>query len=55
MGNNNSPLESLAAFTIVFVAGVLSTLSIGAYIRKIKRDAQKEIETAQSENARQIQ
>lgn len=39
MINNNSPLESLAAFAIVFVAGVLSTLSLGAYIGKLKKDA----------------
>lgn len=51
MGNNNSPLESLAAFAIVFVAGVLSTVSFGAYIGKIKNDALKAIEAAQSEIA----
>lgn len=39
MGNGTSPLESLTAFAIVFVAGVLSTISFGKYIEKIKRDA----------------
>ena len=36
---NNSPLESLAAFAIVFVAGVLSTWGMGKYIEKVKMDA----------------
>lgn len=39
MVNNTSPLESLAAFAIVFVAGVISTLGFGAYVVKVKRDA----------------
>lgn len=39
MGNNNSPLESLAAFAIVFVMGVLSTVSLGKYIENVKKDA----------------
>jgi hypothetical protein len=39
MGNNSSPLEYLAAFTIVFVAGILSTVGFGKYIEKVKRDA----------------
>ncbi len=38
MGNNNSPLESLAAFAIVFVAGVISTVGLGKYIDRVKRD-----------------
>lgn len=38
MINSTSPLDSLAAFAIVFVAGVLTTLSLGAYIGKLKRD-----------------
>lgn len=41
MINNTSPLETLAAFAIVFVAGVLSTAGFGAYISKLKRDAVK--------------
>lgn len=43
MGNSNSPLESLAAFAIVFVIGVLSTVGFGKYIEKVKRDAEKSI------------
>lgn len=39
MGNYNSPLESLAAFAIVFVVGVLSTVGLGKYIEKVKKDA----------------
>lgn len=38
--NNNSPLESLAAFAIVFATGVLSTVALGKYIEKVRRDAQ---------------
>lgn len=38
MGNNNSPLESLAAFAIVFAVGVISTVGLGKYIEKLKRD-----------------
>ncbi|WP_279630573.1 hypothetical protein [Paraburkholderia aspalathi] len=37
--SNNSPLESLAAFAIVFVAGVLATTAFGKYIDKVKCDA----------------
>jgi hypothetical protein len=39
MLNNNSPLESLAAFAITFAAGILSTLALGKYIEKVRRDA----------------
>jgi type II secretory pathway pseudopilin PulG len=39
MGNNTSPLESLAAFAIVVVVSVLSTVGFGKYIDKVKRDA----------------
>ncbi len=39
MINNNSPLETLAAFAIVFVAGVVSTASLGAYIGGLRRRA----------------
>jgi hypothetical protein len=41
MPSNNSPLESLAAFAIVFVAGVLSILGFSTYIEKIKRDVRR--------------
>ncbi|WP_205971488.1 hypothetical protein [Paraburkholderia sp. Tr-20389] len=37
--NNNSPLESLTAFAIVFATGVLSTLALGKYIDEVRRDA----------------
>lgn len=40
MGNTNSPLESLAAFAIVFVVGVLSTVSLAKYIEMVKKDAE---------------
>jgi hypothetical protein len=40
MLNNNSPLESLAAFAIAFAAGILSTIALGKYIEKVRRDAQ---------------
>jgi hypothetical protein len=40
MLNNNSPLESLAAFAIVFATGILSTVALGKYIEKVRRDAQ---------------
>ena len=33
MGNNNSPLESLAAFAIVFVAGAASAVGLAIYSR----------------------
>jgi len=39
MINNNSPLESLAAFAIVFATGILSTVALGKYIEKVRRDA----------------
>lgn len=38
---NNSPLETLAAFAIVFVAGVLSTAALGKCIEKVRRDASR--------------
>ncbi len=39
MFNNNSPLESLAAFAIVFVAGVVSTAALSTYVDWVKRKA----------------
>jgi hypothetical protein len=39
MFNNNSPLESLAAFAITFAVGLLSTITMGKYIEKVRRDA----------------
>ena len=37
MGCQNSPLESLAAFAIVFAIGVLSTIGLGKYVEKLKK------------------
>ena len=39
MPYSNSPLEILAAFAMVFVAGVLTLLGFTYYIDKVKRDA----------------
>lgn len=39
MGNNNSPLESLAAFAIVFVVGIFTTVGFVKYIEKVKKEA----------------
>ena len=39
MYTNNSPLEHLAAFAIVFVAGAITTAIGAKWIEKIKRDA----------------
>jgi len=36
MCNNNSPLETLAAFAICFAAGVASAVGMGAYAKWIK-------------------
>ncbi|MGO4330144.1 hypothetical protein AB4Z48_28355 [Cupriavidus sp. 2TAF22] len=41
MINNNSPLESLAAFAIAFAAGAVSAIGLGLYIGKLKQDAQR--------------
>jgi hypothetical protein len=39
--NNNSPLENLVAFAIVFATGILSTVALSKYIEKVRRDARK--------------
>ncbi|WP_169740546.1 hypothetical protein [Paraburkholderia caledonica] len=44
--NNNSPLESLAAFAIVFAAGILSTVVLSKYVEKVRRDAQNAASSA---------
>lgn len=36
---NNSPLEILAAFAIVFVTGALSAVGLVKYVEKIRMDA----------------
>ena len=38
MGNNGSALETLAAFAICFVAGVVSTLGMGVYSKWVTGD-----------------
>ena len=38
---NNSPLESLAAFAIVFAAGVMTTAAVQTYAYWVKRQAGK--------------
>lgn len=38
MSFNNSPLEYLTAFVVVFAAGVLSTLALGKYVETLKND-----------------
>ena len=35
---NNSPLDTLAAFAVCFVFGVLSAVSFIQYIAKVRRD-----------------
>ncbi len=37
----NSPLESLAAFAIVFATGVITTIGLAKYIEKVKRDVSR--------------
>lgn len=39
MMNNNSPLESLAAFALTFAVGILSNVAMRMYIEKVRRDA----------------
>lgn len=40
---NQSPLESLAAFVIVFAVGILSTICLAKYVESVKRDAERAI------------
>ncbi|CAD6559594.1 hypothetical protein LMG27952_06908 [Paraburkholderia hiiakae] len=37
----SSPLQHLAAFAIVFVAAVVGTAAVGAYVDSVKADAQR--------------
>lgn len=39
MNNTPSPLEHLAAFAIVFAAGILSAATLGTYIGHLRRKA----------------
>lgn len=41
MGNNSSSLETLAAFAICFVAGVVSTVGMGVYAKWVNRAERK--------------
>ena len=41
MNFNNSPLEHLTAFAIVFAAGVLSVLVLGTYAETLKNEADR--------------
>lgn len=38
---NSSPLQHLAAFAIVFVAAVVGTAAVGAYVDSVKTDAHR--------------
>lgn len=38
---NNSPFEYLITFTIVFVAGTLSSTLFGKYVEKVRREARQ--------------
>ncbi len=44
MNSSNSPLESLAAFAIVFVAGVVASVGFGKYIDKVRADALRSVQ-----------
>ncbi len=39
MRQGTSPLEYLAAFAIVFTAGILSSISFTAYVERVRRNA----------------
>lgn len=39
MRQSTSPLEYLAAFALVFTAGILSTVSFTAYVERVRRNA----------------
>lgn len=47
---NNSPLEHLAAFAIVFATGILSTVGVAKYIDKVRRDAKKDLDITTKNN-----
>lgn len=46
---SNSPLESLAAFVIVFVTGMLSTICFNRYVAQMKQQAAHSDQVSQSE------
>ena len=39
MGQNNSPLDYLAAFAIALIAGAISGISISKYIDRVRFEA----------------
>ncbi len=39
MFSNNSPLEHLAAFSIVFIAGMITTACMAKYMEKVRKNA----------------
>ena len=43
MGFNNSPLEYLTAFAIVFAAGVLTVLVLDKYTETLKNEAERSL------------
>lgn len=43
MGSNNSPLENLAAFAIVFAVGVLSTVGFSKDIEMVRNDVERAV------------
>lgn len=40
-----SPLDTLIAFAIVLTVGILSTISLSAYIEKLKRESRRSART----------
>lgn len=42
MFRNDSPLETLAAFGIAFVAGVVATVGLNLYVGYVKKSSLKE-------------
>ena len=49
MNNATSPLESLAAFAIAFVAGVVTTAALNAYTRYLRHSASNRFEVSDAE------
>jgi hypothetical protein len=42
MSSNNSPMESLAAVSITFLAGILSAAGVSAYVSQVRKSAARE-------------
>ena len=49
MNNATSPLESLAAFTIAFVAGVVATAALNVYTSYLRRAAIHQIDDSDTD------